>query len=77
MWKQELKEELKLFKEVNEALTSKICYLLLEKDDYKSARSMDWLDDELIQKEIDLFDTELLNTKEALHNHYFNNCTTW
>lgn len=77
MWKQEFKEELKLFKKVNEALTSKICYLLLEKEDYKMARSQDWLDDELIQKEIDLFDTELLNTKEALHNHYFNNYNTW
>lgn len=72
MWKEELKKDLQLFKEINENLTSKICYLILWKEEFIKARIKDWFTEEQIQEAIEVMQSELDLTKEQLEVYYSN-----
>lgn len=73
MDKQELKEQLKAFKDTNEVLTIKIAFLVLWDEDYIKAREVENIDRDVIFQEIEQFKEELLQTRIALHDHYFHN----
>jgi len=71
-WKQQLWDEIELYKKINNELTAKICYLLLWKKKYKKARLIDWVLEDKIIKEINSMDFDFENVKEKLNEHYKN-----
>ena len=70
MWKQELKQELELYKNINNELTARICFLILWKEKYIEATKKDWKDEEKIEKEIEIIEEAIEITKEKLNTHY-------
>lgn len=70
MGKQELKEQLEIYKNLNDELTARICYLILWKEKYIIAKKQDWKSEEEIQEEIEIVDWNILLVEEKLNNHY-------
>lgn len=72
MSKQEIKEELELYKNINNELTTKICYLLLWKNKFIKARISDWIIEEKVIEQINLFNIDFEIVKDKLKEHYKN-----
>ncbi len=72
MWKDELKQQLELYTNINTELTTKICYLLLWKNKYIKARLEDWLKIKNIEDEIKKFNFDFEIVKDKLFEHYKN-----
>jgi len=73
MSKKEIKEELELYKNINNELTVKICYLLLWKNKFVKARIVDGLSEEKVSQQIKQINIDLEKTEDLLKEHYKNN----